>query len=331
MPLLGAILLESISRSLLKIAMTKGVSSLFTAGGVLAVLLWSSTVCLCGILTAKLGALTAASFIYILAGVISLSVVLPRCGLSSLLRISRKRLLLCGIPFILYMLAFYFALGLAKDGRQLIEVGLINYFWPALILLFSVPMQGNKANFLLPIGIIVGLSGIFMASCSFNGGFGLAVFLGDLTASPLSYASAFLGAALWAVYSNFSRILEKESSEVDIPLYMLLGGLILLPFGHFFGESSSWDLKTVLTLLTTALFPGVLACMLWDAAARKGNLVFVSAFAYLIPLFSTIMTGLVYHIPLTLGVWIACLLVVAGAFVCHVSVKEPARGGLKSQ
>ena len=299
-------------------------SSLFTAGGVLAVLLWSSTVCLCGILTSKLGALNAASFIYILAGALHFAIAIPRNGFGILRDVSRRRLLLCGGPFILYVLAFYLALGMARDGRQLIEIGLINYFWPALILLLSVPMQGNRAGPLLPLGIIVSLAGIFMESSSFNGGLSLDVMLTNLKSSPLPYGLAFAGAFLWAVYSNSSRIYEKESSEADIPLYMLLGGLLLLPFGLLSGHSPSWDLRTALILLATALFPGVIACVLWDAAARKGNFVFVSAFSYLIPLLSTIVTGLVYRIALPTGVWAACLLVVAGAAICHISVKQKA-------
>ncbi len=304
--------------------MPANASKLSTAAGVLAVLLWSSTVCLCGALTAKLGALTAASFIYILAGAMHLAVLLPRRGIKAALKIDKRRLFVCGGPFVLYIVAFYMAIGMVKDGRQLIEVGLINYFWPALILLLSVPLQGNKASLLLPAGVAVSLAGIFMASSSFNGGLSLGELLSNLASRPLPYALAFAGALLWALYSNFSRIYEKESSEAEIPLFMLMGGLLLLPAGPLFGETQSWDLKTAITLFATALFPGVMACVLWDIATRKGNFVFVSAFSYLIPLFSTVLTGLAFGIPLPLGVWGACVLVVAGAALCHFSIKPKA-------
>lgn len=296
-------------------------SAFFSAGGILAALLWSSTVCLCGSLSAKLGALSAASFIYVVAGSVYLAGLLPLRGFGAFKGLSSRRLLACGAPFVLYVLAFYLAIGLAKTPRQLIEVGLINYFWPALILLLSVPMQGCKANLLLPVGIVLGVSGIFLASASFNGGLSLAELVADFGSSPAAYALAFLAAFLWALYSNFSRLYERESSEVEIPSFMLLAGLLLLPAGPLAGERPSWDLQTALVLFATALFPGVLACVLWDAAARKGNFVFVSAFAYLIPLFSTIMTGLVFKTPLPPGVWLACLLVAGGAALCQLSLK----------
>lgn len=301
--------------------MGTGGSGLFTAGGVFAMLFWSSSVCLCGVLTAKLGSLTAASFVYMIAGALNFAIVFPKGGFGDLMKISRRRFLFCGVPFILYFLTFYLAIGMAKDGRQLIEIGLINYFWPALILLFSVPMQGNRAGMLLPVGILVGMSGIFMASSSFHGGLTLRGVVEDFLSSPLPYGLAFFGAALWAFYSNCSRIYEKESSKLEIPLYMLLGGLLLLPLGFVFGETSCWNAKVVIVLLAAAVFPGVLACVLWDAAARRGNFIFVSALSYFIPLISTIITGLFYGVSLPLGIWIACLLVIAGAALCHFSVK----------
>jgi drug/metabolite transporter (DMT)-like permease len=48
----------------------------------------------------------------------------------------------------------------------------------------------------------------------------------------------------------------------------------------------------------------------------------VTSFAYLSPIFSTILTGFYLGVSLVTGVWIACALVIAGAVICNLSMKK---------
>jgi drug/metabolite transporter (DMT)-like permease len=301
--------------------MTGQHSRLSTTGGLFAVVFWSSSVCVCGSIIPRLGVFLSAGLVYLLSGTLAMLALLPGGRIRELRRLSLKRLLFCGLPFIIYIVLFYSATGMAKTGRLLIEVGLLNYLWPAFALILSVRMQGCKATPLLPLGVLISLSGIFMASAAFNSGFSLHSLFADIVGEPLPCALAFIGAVLWAVYCNTTRMLQAESTAVDIPLFMLSSGIILLPLGLLFGERPVWSMETALALGAAAIFPGFLACVLWDLAMRKGNFVLVSAFAYLAPVMSTIMTGLLFGVELGLGILTACLLVALGALLCHVSIK----------
>ncbi len=296
-------------------------SKLCTAGGALAVVFWSTTLCLVGSASSKLGTFTTASSIYLGMGAISLAVALARKGPGEFRRLSLKRALLCGCCFALYAFCLYASIGFASGGRQLVEVGLINYLWPALTLLLSVPILKSRASPLLLLGIAVSMGGVALASCASGAELSLRGFLEDMSGNFRAYLMALLGALFWALYSNLTRLYEKESCEMDMPVYFLLSALPLALPLLFLQEPQAWDAKASLELGVAIVFPGVLACLLWDLASRKGSLVFAASFAYLTPLLSTIATGLYFHLSLGWGVWLACALVVGGAALCHVSVK----------
>lgn len=59
-------------------------------------------------------------------------------------------------------MTFAFSLGLAKDGTQTMEVGMINYLWPTLTILFAVLFNGQKAKWWVGIGMLLAIYGIFV-------------------------------------------------------------------------------------------------------------------------------------------------------------------------
>ena len=73
------------------------------------------------------------------------------------------------------------------------------------------------------------------------------------------------------------------------------------------------------------IFATVLAYVFWDYSMRRGNIVLVAAFSYFTPLLSTIVSW--RYLATTPGVtlWIACVLVIAGAVICKYSVVEADR------
>jgi len=71
-----------------------------------------------------------------------------------------------------------------------------------------------------------------------------------------------------------------------------------------------------------ALFPGMLAYILWDIAVRKGEIILVASLSYLTPLLSTWVSALVLNIRPGVTIWLAAGLVIAGALVCRRSITE---------
>jgi hypothetical protein len=62
------------------------------------------------------------------------------------LRLPKRYLFGCGALFVSYEVALYLAVGLSVSDQQVLVVGLINYLWPALILLTAIPILRYRAR-----------------------------------------------------------------------------------------------------------------------------------------------------------------------------------------
>lgn len=59
-------------------------------------------------------------------------------------------------------LSFAFSLAMAKDGTQTMEVGMVNYLWPSLTVLFAVVFNKQKAKWWIALGMLAAVYGIMM-------------------------------------------------------------------------------------------------------------------------------------------------------------------------
>ena len=48
------------------------------------------------------------------------------------------------------------------EGQQTVEVGMINYTWPCLVVLFAILFNGQKAGWWIVPGVIVSFAGIML-------------------------------------------------------------------------------------------------------------------------------------------------------------------------
>jgi drug/metabolite transporter (DMT)-like permease len=296
-----------------------------TAGGFLAVVFWSLSIPLSRSLTEKLGMFNTAGLACFFGGALSFLyyVFFYRSQIRILTRFSPRYLLLCGTSFVLYMISLYAAIGMAASRQQIVEVGLINYLWPTFILVFSIPILKNKASPWLILGILISLSGIFLANVSMNSEvFSLHNSLMNLKDNFLPYLFALGAAVLWSLYSNLANRMAELSNKLTVPLLLIVSGIMLEILAVGFQEKSVWNTTAIIELSILALFPCVFAYILWDAAMRKGNMILVTSFAYLTPLFSIILTGLYLGVIIVAGVWFACALVITGAVICNFSIKR---------
>jgi len=138
-----------------------------TVLGCIAIIFWSTTIAFSRSLTELLGTFTAASMIYLAAGIMGVGYSALRPGwLSSIRSLPKIYILGCGGLFVLYIVCLYLAIGSASTRSDVLAVGLINYLWPGLSLVFSIPILGKRGNILLPIGILIALTGIWLATTS---------------------------------------------------------------------------------------------------------------------------------------------------------------------
>jgi drug/metabolite transporter (DMT)-like permease len=291
-----------------------------TVMGIFALVFWGSTVAFSRSLTEKLGTFTSASYIFLLAGGLSCSYLIISRRLQRILHVSKVYLLGCGALFVVYMVSLYLAIGIATNRLQVLEVGLINYLWPSLTIVMTIPILKSKARFTLIPGCLLGFGGVLLASGQFGESWN--AFFERLAGNWPPYALAFVAAVCWALYSNLARRWAREAEGGAVPLFLLASGLALAGLRVTFPERTDWTIQPVLELVYMAVFSSVLAYTFWDIAMRRGNVALVASLAYLTPLLSIVFGSLYLGVGIGRDLWAGCLLVIAGSITCKLSVKE---------
>ena len=297
-----------------------------TAGGFVAILLWSTTVAFARSLSEQLGPLTAAAAVYGVGGFAALVVMIFRRGTIAWFRaLPRIYLIGCGVLFIGYMLFLFLAVGLAGNDQQVLEIGLLNYLWPTLTLLLAVVLLGKRARPTLYPALLLALGGIFLVLTQ-----GQRVtwqsFSSNLSKNPAAYVMGISAAVSWSLYSVLTRKWAGGSENGAVLIFLPVTAVVFLVLCFFVDEPRQWSLKSWLEIafLGTATF---LAYSLWDFSMRKGNIVLVASASYLTPLFSTVVSCLYLAVAPGPSLWIGCALLVGGSLLSRYSVPEA--GGLR--
>ena len=294
---------------------------LSTGSGLGAILLWSATFAFARSLSEQVGPLTAGAAAYLIGGGFCLA---RRWWsgktLNDFLKLPPPYLLGCGSLFVLYTAFIYSAVGLAKDREQVLEIALLNYLWPALTLLFSLPLLKHRASLWLLPGTGLALSGVFLVMTQ-DARVSWPSFRQHLEGNPAAYVLALAAAISWGLYSNLTRRWAAPDSDGAVELFMPATGLVLLAMRLLVREPAAWSWSAAgevcaLAAITTSAY------ILWDVSMRKGNLLLVVAASYFTPLLSTLVSCAYLKVSPSPKLWIGCLLLVAGSLVSWRSVSE---------
>ncbi|MGH6946253.1 MAG: aromatic amino acid exporter YddG [Kiloniellales bacterium] len=197
---------------------------------------------------------------------------------------------------------FYF---LALGNAPPVEASLIAYLWPLLIVLFSALLPAERLRWFHLAGALLGLIGAALLvtegrAFSFKAEF------------ALGYLAAAACALTWSVYSVMNRRYGAVPTDV-------VGGFcgataVLGVFAHLvFEETVIPDTTQWLAALALGLGPVGAAFFFWDYGTKHGHIQALGASAYAAPLVSTILLVVFGKATASWSLWVACLLIVAGA------------------
>lgn len=292
-----------------------------TLSGMLAILLWSATVALVRSLTEQVGAITAGAAVHCVAGVASVAFLFCSAKrIRHVKRLSPKYLLGCGALFVMYMLVLFLGIGLAEDRSQVLEVGLLNYLWPALTILLSLVLLKKKAGWLLIPGTLLALVGVWLVLTE-GAGISWRSFWSNVAGNPAAYACGLTAACSWALYSNLTRRWASSERTGAVDLFLPTSGLVLLLVSLAIDEPGSWNARAVAEVGIFGVITW-LAYRLWDFAMRKGDIVLVAACSYLTPLLSTVVSCIYLNVSAEITLWVGCILIVVGSLVTWQSVSD---------
>jgi drug/metabolite transporter (DMT)-like permease len=202
----------------------------------------------------------------------------------------------------LYFSAFHYA--------PAVEVNLMNYLWPLLIVLLSpvyLPSYQLRPHHLL--GALMGL-----------GGAGLIITGGRLSldfANLWGYLLAAGAALVWASYSLMTKRLPPFGTAA-VGSFCLASGL--LSIGAYALSSSGFGLNALsksdwVSLVLLGAGPMGAAFFSWDASLKRGDPRIIGSLAYLTPLTSTLVLVLIGGYAISLISGLAMALIVGGAMI----------------
>ncbi len=282
--------------------------------GLIAILLWSAIVGLIKSVSEGFGPVAGAALIYSCSALLLLFTV----GFPDLRKFPRSYLYIGSALFVCYELCLSLSLGFTHNGRQAIEVGMVNYLWPSMTIVLAVIVNRQKVSPLIIPGVILAVAGI----CRVLGGdrgFSFAEITHNVMDNPLSYGLAFSGAIIWAIYCVVTKKIANGSN--GITLFFILTALtlwikfLLSPQPPFVLSLQVW---VCLALAAMAMGFGYAA---WNVGILHGNVTLLAAASYFIPIISSVLAAFILSSHLAMSFWQGTAMVSLGSLVCWWSTR----------
>ncbi|RSQ41643.1 drug/metabolite DMT transporter permease [Acinetobacter baumannii] len=283
--------------------------------GLIAVLLWSSIVGLIRSVSESLGATGGAAMMYSVASVF----LLISIGFPKISEFPKRYLIWGSLLFVSYELCLALSIGYSNTNRQAIEVGMVNYLWPALTMVAAILFNNQKSNWLVIPGFVIAILGI----CWVLGGeqgLDLASMLENIKDNPLSYGLAFVGALIWATYCTVTARIANGKNGVTL-FFMLTALVLWVKYLVIGGAPMVFNFHAIIYLVLAAAAMGF-GYAAWNVGILHGNVTILAGASYFIPVFSAALAAIVLHTPLSMSFWQGAAMVCIGSVLCWLATRQ---------
>jgi drug/metabolite transporter (DMT)-like permease len=213
-----------------------------------------------------------------------------------------------------YHALYFIALRFAPPA----EAGLLNYFWPLLIVLFSGLLPGERLRLHSVIGALLGLAGTVI------------LFLGKGLAPALAflpgYSAAFCAAFVWSGYSVLSRRFAAVPTAAVAGFCAMTA--LLAALCHLGLETTVWPENTAqwLAVLALGVGPVGIAFYAWDIGVKRGDIRLLGVASYAAPILSTVALVLAGYAEASTTLGLAAVLIAGGGLLASKDMlrKKPA-------
>ena len=253
------------------------VSARATTIGLMAILLWSFMAGTVRIVSENFGATLGSALIYTVGGILLLMFRRP----APIREFPKKYLIIGGLLFVFYESSISLSLGLASTGASSVEVSLVNYLWPTMMVLLSAAVQHIAAN-------------------------------------PLPYALAFVGALAWSVYAVFTPAMSHgvDGTSLFFPCVAVALWIIHFASGQGWPAEPPSLVAWLFVLIAAAAIGGGYAC--WGYGILHGSMERLAIASYATPVLSTGASAVLLGLALSLPFWCGALLVAVGSVLNYL-------------
>lgn len=287
--------------------------------GLVAVVLWSSIIGLIRGVSESLGAVGGAAMMYSVASALLLFTV----GFPKLSGFPRRYLVWGSLLFVSYELCLALSIGYANSSQQAIEVGMVNYLWPAFTILAAIVFNRQQTNLLIVPGFLIAILGI----CWVLGGeqgLDLRAMTANITDNPLSYGLAFTGALIWAAYCTVTTRIAAGRNGITL-FFMLTALALWAKYLAIGGEPMVFSYQAMIYLVMAASAMGF-GYAAWNVGILHGNVTILAGASYFIPVLSAALAAALLRTPLSQSFWQGAAMVCVGSILCWFATRAKSPG-----
>lgn len=231
--------------------------------------------------------------------------VLILTGYQKVFAQSKKEILLSAILGFLNPFAYYLVLFKAYELLQAQEAGVLNYSWPVILVILSVPLLGQRIGIIGFTAILTSFAGLWVISTK---GQVFSLEFSNAYGVTLAVGSAFLWALYWII-----NLKDKREALVKIFMNMVFGGAYITLYLLITSGIKLPGSKALIGAGYIGLFEMGITFVFWLLALKKAaNTARVSNLIFLSPFIALFFIRLFVGEPILPSTVLGLILIVSG-------------------
>jgi drug/metabolite transporter (DMT)-like permease len=197
---------------------------------------------------------------------------------------------------------YYLFLYLGYKEAVGLEVLVVQYLWPILIVIFSIFILKEKITILKSISVALGFLAVMITLTKGN------LTQIDITNLPV-IVLVFLGASSFALFSVLSKKITLEPMGV-ITIYFLVATIASFVSMLYFSEFKFPDQTEFLPIIVNGVFLNGISYLLWIKALKLVDASYLAPFIFITPILSAFYLILFFNEPVYISYMVGLVLVV---------------------
>jgi len=272
-----------------------------------ATLLWGSTAAVVKLLLKNLNSLQILLFASFFASISLFIIVLIQEKLPIIKSYQIKDYLKFAYMGFIGVFVYYLFLYIAISYLKAQEAFVINYLWPVMIIIFAIPILGEKFTYKKLLAVIFSFFGVVIIATQGN--------LQQLHfEKPIGVIFAIIAAMSYGLFSVLGKKqnYDKTTSMFFYYLFTFIYTLIAILLFSFIPKIENLQ---ILGLMWTGIFTSGGAFLLWFLALKYGDTAKIANIAFLTPFFSLVYIYFLLHETILISSLIGLLFIFIGIFM----------------
>ena len=209
---------------------------------------------------------------------------------------------------------YYLFLYLGYSKATGMEVLVIQYTWPILIVIFSIILLNERLNHKKSMAVILGFTGVVLVLTK-----------GDLEHvninNPTVIALVAAGAACFALFSVLSKKVRNEPLGV-VTVYFLVASIASLISMLAFSEFALPSLNEIPAVLLNGVLVNGFSYVFWILALKSAEASYLAPFTFITPVLSAIYLIVLFDEPFVAVYGVGLALVVIGGLINSIGIRR---------